>query len=260
LSPSSDEKAKYITQIHKSSLRRSEVVEGDFGAYYKNYSFVILGPAFTLIDVTLHAHDYSYAGGPRVNFRPLFVHALFGGDHLAENSIGSQNAFALALGGGLEWKVASHWAVRGSGDYVRTRHNIFGGPPFTQNNFRASAGIVYMFGGGMSEGRDRHDRDHRDMNRQVETATPCDSKSEAALLGVVGCGSEGGLKVTTVRPGSPAAQVGITPGDIVTMIDGRPVQNSRDIELAIAASTTGIVKITYSIKGNWATVREVKVR
>jgi hypothetical protein len=47
---------------------------------------------------------------------------------------------------------------------------------------------------------------------------------------------------------------------IVTMIDGRPVQNRRDIELAIAANVTGLVKMTYLIKGNWATLREVKVR
>jgi hypothetical protein len=32
-------------------------------------------------------HDYSYLAGPRVNFRPVFVHALIGGDHLTGSAL-----------------------------------------------------------------------------------------------------------------------------------------------------------------------------
>jgi S1-C subfamily serine protease len=88
----------------------------------------------------------------------------------------------------------------------------------------------------------------------------CAGSSEAALLGVVGCGSDNGLRVTSVQSGSPAAQAGIVPGDIITSIDGRPVHSSHEIETAIAANTSGTIKIAYMIKGNWLTEHEVKVR
>jgi putative serine protease PepD len=110
-----------------------------------------------------------------------------------------------------------------------------------------------MFGG-RSETRVQ-----RDENRHMSNEVPCGAKSEVPQLGVTGCGTEAGLKVIAVRSGSPAAQGGVVPGDILTMIDGRPVQNSHDIAVAIAANPTGVVKITYLIQGNWATVREVKV-
>jgi S1-C subfamily serine protease len=47
---------------------------------------------------------------------------------------------------------------------------------------------------------------------------------EAALLGVMVCPADGGLRVTSVRSGSPAARAAILPGDIVTSIDGTPVR------------------------------------
>jgi C-terminal processing protease CtpA/Prc len=39
--------------------------------------------------------------------------------------------------------------------------------------------------------------------------------------------ADGGLRVTSVRAGSPAARAAILPGDIVTSIDGRPVRSSK---------------------------------
>ena len=53
---------------------------------------------------------------------------------------------------------------------------------------------------------------------------------------------------------------GISPGDTITDIDGRPVRSSRDIEAAIAANATGTVKIRYMIRGAWLTEREAKIR
>lgn len=233
-------------------------VEGSVAGYYKSYSFDFsaLGLGIGIVDV--HVHDYSYLAGPRINFRPVFVHALIGGDHLTGSALGgsaSQDSFAAAFGGGLQWRVAPQWAVRGSADYVLTRHNIFGNAldSYTQNNFRASVGVVYMLGGF----RESAPRVPRESHRP---APACSNSGEAALLGVSGCGISSGFEVSAVRSGSPAAAAGISPGDVITSIDGRAVRDSREIEQAIAANTSGTIKVGYLLKGNWATEREVKTR
>jgi hypothetical protein len=222
-------------------------VEGSVAGYYKN----ILG-----VDV----RDYSYVGGPRFNYRTAqataFAHVLLGGDHLSGSYSGlsaSQDSFAAAFGGGVQWNVATRWAVRGSGDYVLTRHNILGGSSVTQNNFRASVGIVYMFGGVREYGP-------RQPHHGRTPAPVCANSSEAALLGVTGCSTSFGFEVSAVRSGSPAAAAGISAGDVVTSIDGRAVRDSREIEQAIAANTTGTIKVGYLLKGSWSTEREVKTR
>jgi Outer membrane protein beta-barrel domain len=124
-------------------------VEGDVSAYYQTY-LVTDFQLTSFPSLSVRFHDYSYMVGPRVNFRPVFVHALFGGDHLGGSFAGgsvSDNGFAAAFGGGVQWPFSSHWAIRGSGDYLRMRHGFFGQPSLRQNNFRAAAGIVYSFGG-----------------------------------------------------------------------------------------------------------------
>jgi opacity protein-like surface antigen len=230
-------------------------VEGSVAGYYKSYSFDLASLGLGTVDVDVH--DYSYLFGPRVNFRPVFVHALVGGDHLTGSALGfsaSQDSFAAAFGGGVEWKVAPQWAIRGSGDYVLTRHNIFGSAlqNFTQNNFRASVGVVYLIGG------DRGSRPHV-IHGKAQQQT-CSDTSEAALLGVTGCSSSYGFTVYSVRTGSPAAALGIVRDDIVTSIDGRPVRNSQEIETAIAASASGTIKIAWMLRGTNLTEREVKIR
>jgi len=70
-------------------------VEADVAGYYRNYSGV---------SVT----DYSYGAGPRFNFKPIFVHALIGGDHLTGSESGiskSQDSLAGAFGGGAQAKI-----------------------------------------------------------------------------------------------------------------------------------------------------------
>jgi opacity protein-like surface antigen len=239
------------------NFNRWFALEGDVSGYYKTYAVDLSDLDLGVIDVNVH--DYGFVGGPRINFRPFFVHALVGLDRLTGSALGfsaSQNSFAGAFGGGIQWPVAQHWAVRGSADYVLTQHNIFGGPSFTQNNFRASAGIVFTFGGT----RESSARTSDHPERTPRAATGCEVSGEAALLGVVGCSDDNGVKVTSVLPGSPASQAGISSGDTITDIDGRPVRSSRDIEAAIAANTSGTIKIRYMIRGAWLTEREVKVR
>ncbi len=87
--------------------------------------------------------------------------------------------------------------------------------------------------------------------------------SEAALLGVAGYATEAGFKVTSVRAGSPAEQIFLKPGDVIVKIDGREVHSSHDIEVAIAASASGTVKLSFlnqTALGTAQSEREVKVR
>jgi opacity protein-like surface antigen len=233
-------------------------VEGDFSGYYKTYGIDL--SAFGLSTVNVDVHDFSFSGGPRVNFRPAFFHALIGGDRLTGSALGfsrSQNSFAAAFGGGVEVKVARQWAVRASADYVLTRHNVFElpGTSFTQNNFRASAGVVFYIFGGTGESAPPSSQ-----SRTKRVVEPCEPVSEAPILGVSGCATGNGLRVTKIQAGSPGAHAGITPGDIVVKIDGRPVESGRDIDLAIAASQTGTITVGYLVKGNWLTEQEIKVR
>jgi S1-C subfamily serine protease len=138
-----------------------------------------------------------------------------------------------------------------------TRHNIahafgFSTPDLTQNNFRASVGVVYLFG--------RVQESSPQAQRGSTGNQQCAGSSEAALLGVVGCDTSGGFKVASVKAGSPAALCGLRPGDIVMSIDGRAIHSSHDIETAIAANTSGTIKVGYMIQGNDLTERDTKVR
>jgi hypothetical protein len=56
---------------------------------------------------------------------------------------GTDNAFASALGGGVEYGVSKHVGVITSADYLMTRHLSA-----TQNNLRVSAGLSFRFGSG----------------------------------------------------------------------------------------------------------------
>jgi membrane-associated protease RseP (regulator of RpoE activity) len=239
------------------NLNRWLAIEGSVAGYYKTYTVDLnfITPGLGTFDIK--ARDYSYLAGPRFNFRPVFVHALVGGDHLSGSALGisaSQDGFAAAFGGGVEWKVAPQWAIRGSGDYVLTRHNIFGGPAFNQNNFRVSAGVVYLFG---ARGEERSH--NRTLPRREESAR-CLDETDAALLGVRGCPIESGFRVTTVKAESPGSRAGITTDDIIIAINDRPVRNAQEIETAVGSSKGDTVTVTYLIKGNWKTAREVKVR
>lgn len=74
-----------------------------------------------------------------------YIHALFGLDHerisIPNFTDFTDNAFAFALGGGFDFKLAQHIAVRPVQlDYIRTDHDSSG-----QNNFRYSAGVTFKF-------------------------------------------------------------------------------------------------------------------
>ncbi len=57
-----------------------------------------------------------------------------------------------------------------------------------------------------------------------------------------------GVVVTNVQPGSPAAQVGIRPGDILTHINGRRVMDDHDLLNKVASLQPGEVAEIYLIR------------
>jgi opacity protein-like surface antigen len=98
------------------------------------------------------AHALNYLFGPRVTYRSYgslapFAHVLLGGERITASATGlgsaSSNSFAMALGGGADYKLRGHFAIRLI--QVEYLYTHFGG--VRQNNARIEAGIVYHWGG-----------------------------------------------------------------------------------------------------------------
>jgi hypothetical protein len=116
---------------------------------------------------------FTYMFGPRFTYRENetfqpFAHALFGGAPISGSGSvpalsavssratisefsGTSDAFAMAIGGGLDVKIAKHIALRVfEGDYLLTRFkttlNSSGKlTAANQNNFRLVAGVQFRF-------------------------------------------------------------------------------------------------------------------
>jgi Outer membrane protein beta-barrel domain len=97
----------------------------------------------------------TYLFGPRVSlnrsgrFTP-FAQVLVGVAHANNNFLvigGSQNPFAAAIGGGLDWRWTNHIRVRtGEVDYFLTHFNeVTPNNVQVQNNVRVSSGLVFRF-------------------------------------------------------------------------------------------------------------------
>jgi opacity protein-like surface antigen len=124
------------------NLTNMFAVEGEFAGYHGSNVFGSSASATTV----------SYLFGPKVSksFGKItpFAHVLFGGAHASasgeEGGNFSSNAFALAVGGGVDYNVNSRFAIRfGELDYVYTRFiEINTG---NQANFRYSGGVVIKF-------------------------------------------------------------------------------------------------------------------
>jgi opacity protein-like surface antigen len=129
--------------VHYSGGHTFGVV-GDFGGYHVGniggvpvsgtlYSY-LFGPRFT------------YHGGSRIT---PYAQALFGGARTSGSAFSgssTQNSFAMALGGGVDAKIADHVAVRlGQLDYLLTRFDSSGTGRTNQNNLRVSTGVVFRW-------------------------------------------------------------------------------------------------------------------
>jgi opacity protein-like surface antigen len=118
-------------------------VAANFSGHHRN---VDLPSDNGLISTDTNVHTYLF--GPRLSARggagEVFVHALFGGARLG-GDIPSENAFAMALGGGFDIKAGQHFAIRAvQVDYVLTRFDSLAGS--SQNHVRVSTGVVFRFG------------------------------------------------------------------------------------------------------------------
>ncbi len=117
----------------------------DFGGYTNGN---ILG---TKVDGTLS----TYLFGPRFSYRSYhhfkpFAETLFGVAHagasIAGGANGSQNAFAMAIGGGVDYRINNRLSLRPlQVDYLLTRFAEGTANNQSQNNLRASTGIVIHF-------------------------------------------------------------------------------------------------------------------
>jgi len=87
----------------------------------------------------------TYLFGPKFSYRsksPVtpFAHILFGGAHTTNSS----NAFAMAVGGGLDLRADSNWSWRMvQAEYLFTNFND--GVTGHQHNARISTGVVYSW-------------------------------------------------------------------------------------------------------------------
>ncbi len=137
----------------------------DFGAYHTGS---IRG---SVVDGTLS----TYLFGPRASYHHFrritpFGEVLFGVGHagtavfnlagtnsgqngVASSNAGivfstasSQNAFAMTVGGGVDYRVSNRLSIRAAQvDYLLTRFNELGIGTQTQNNLRVSTGVVFRF-------------------------------------------------------------------------------------------------------------------
>jgi serine protease Do len=60
-----------------------------------------------------------------------------------------------------------------------------------------------------------------------------------ALAKAVGLADGKGVLVNSVTDGSPAAHGDIKQGDVITAFDGKPIKNTRDLAMAVAADEAG---------------------
>ena len=106
-------------------------IVGDFGVYHLSQSGV-------------GVNTYTFLAGPRLianrgkTVSP-FVQALVGGDRLTAGG-GSVHGFSWSAGGGLDFAVSRHIALRPQFDYIGLRF-----ANGTSHSARASFGIVFRF-------------------------------------------------------------------------------------------------------------------
>ena len=114
----------------------------DFGGYNNG----------NILNTGINGTLSTYLFGPRVSYRHFgritpFGEVLFGVAHATSaGTSGSDNAFAMTLGGGLDYKWSDRFAIRPVKlDYLMTRFSETGTSNQTQNNLRVSTGIVFRF-------------------------------------------------------------------------------------------------------------------
>lgn len=112
--------------------------------------------------LALNNTEFTYLFGPRFNWRTSsritpYVQTLIGGVRFSnayDSNLGSpivggsQNNFAMAFGGGVDYRVNDHLAVKPlQVEYLMTQiPDSFSNVNQAQNDLRYSAGVVFRFG------------------------------------------------------------------------------------------------------------------
>ena len=247
-------------------------VEGDFSGHTLN----------DCQNTTFNCTDFSYMGGVRYKFRDPssritgFVHILGGQDNgtfvpSTNNSSQTDTSVAFAAGGGVDYWFFRHIGVQlGPVDYFYTRHlNDFGLP--SQNNIRASAGIVFRFGGELpsSEPRARRSQPQAEPTSSSKRGSPSRPPSSApqpaetvsipgrgmpiTSLGVVVAPQEfDGAKIVEVVSGGVAEMASLKPGDLIKSVDGKPVKTPMELAAELSDKSgkvrIGILRGTVAIE------------
>ena len=131
-------------------------IVADFSGHYGSQNLTeggVVCPLGTVIpcppgpttSASISQHDFLF--GPRVSFsvgkfRP-FAHILIGVSHISDSTSGfsgSDNSFADAIGGGIDYHLMRLVSWRVQADALQTRFSSN-----TQNNFRLSTGLAIHF-------------------------------------------------------------------------------------------------------------------
>jgi hypothetical protein len=117
------------------------------GAYYK-YAIASGNPGTPSVETVLfgpviHANLYGPTG--------IFFRGLMGGEHTGGESMTPNISFAGGVGGGMEYKLSTHFSLRASGDIIGQSFSVSGNSPALGYSphrtwdSRASFGAVYRF-------------------------------------------------------------------------------------------------------------------
>jgi opacity protein-like surface antigen len=122
------------------NLNRTVGLVADFGGYANNRTGI-------------NDRLLTYMFGPRFNWRHSrltpYAQFLFGGAYVwsGPSYNNTQNAFATAAGGGLDYRLTDHIAFKPiQVEYVMTQINSASGFGSHQNDIRYSAGVVFRLG------------------------------------------------------------------------------------------------------------------
>jgi opacity protein-like surface antigen len=123
----------------------------DFSGDYAN-RIVNFGTNTAPDDVRFNLSAYPFLFGPRFYLRKfhrvsLFGEPLLGGVHTKTNVAGgttpvSETRWAYALGGGVDFNLTEHFAIRGQADWIRSHFPETSAQDY-QNDYRISGGIVF---------------------------------------------------------------------------------------------------------------------
>lgn len=217
------------------------------------------------------AKSYNYLFGPVVfqstgRYTP-FAHALFGANSVSTNLSGvtvsglgipgltlSDTAFAMAFGGGVDVKLNDHLLLRaGQVDYLFTKHDFSEGVPGIathQNNFRASVGVVFTFGG------QRTPQSVRPApGRVIRTGA---SSVPALGIYVVSAADNAGARITQADSNGVAALAGLSPDNVIDAVNGVQIKTPADLLAAMAAIASGTtVRLGFLIKGQWQSEKSI---